>query len=308
MVRGFLLNVLLLAVSLIGALALVEFGARAIGLGQPVLYDSHPFYGYRPLPAQAQRRSNVLKGGGRVVDVRINNLGLRCARDWDGNPHGKLLFLGDSVTYGGSYVSEDELFSSLAAAGTGWDSCNGGVNAWGIENLHGLVVEAGFHPAEVYVTTVPEGDFYRGLTRIQGQPFYNRQPGWALEEALQYAAFVLMERRYVNWQQSAPAELRRAVVERAALRLAEMTRVLAGLRFRHVLLITPDRAQAAGRRPPDPIVREALAHHDLKPVYLRDELRLAPEDVPALYVDSVHLSPAGHRRWAEAISRHLPAA
>src|SRR3990167_5186623 len=78
-----------------------------VGLGDPVLYRSYPLYGYRLLPDQELKRFH-----GSAINV--NNLGLRADVDWDNNIENKILFLGDSVTYGGSYISNDELFSSLA--------------------------------------------------------------------------------------------------------------------------------------------------------------------------------------------------
>jgi hypothetical protein len=304
-VRSIILGTGVVLVASILGLALLEFGASTLGLGEPVLYDSNPIYGYRPLPNQSQQRSNPGKAGARRIEVRFNNLGLRCDRDWDADPSGKVLFLGDSVAYGGSYVAYPELFSTLAARDSGLSSCNGAVNAWGVENIHGLVVGTGFMPAELYVTVVPEGDFYRGLTRIQGQPFFNVKPRWALEEALQYAAFMLMNRRYVYWEHTAPIDLRRKVIERAAARLAEMEKTLRQRGHRHLLFLHPTRAQAAGRTPREALIQEALAKQGLSAVHLLDEIPLTPEQVSESYVDSVHLSVAGHARWAEAIRQHL---
>jgi hypothetical protein len=152
--------VLLVLFCIMATVGLVEMVLRArLGLGRPVLYDSSPVYGYRPLPGGTYRRF----GGARL---HFNNLGLRAEGDWDDEPDGKILFLGDSVTYGGSYVDNNQLFSALATGGLpGYAAGNAGVNAWGVENIYGLVVEMGFQPAKVYVTVVPEADFYRGLVR-----------------------------------------------------------------------------------------------------------------------------------------------
>jgi hypothetical protein len=142
------------------SLAGTELLLRSLmGLGDPVIYDSYPLYGFRPLPDRQYRRFHS-------AVVRFNNLALRAEKDFDHDPADKILFLGDSVTYGGSRIDNEELFSHLAVAGLGgFTSGNAGVNAWGVENIHGLVVECGLTPARIYITTLTEGDFYRGLVR-----------------------------------------------------------------------------------------------------------------------------------------------
>ncbi len=66
---------------------------ESMGLGRPVLYDANPFYGYRPLPNRQYTRF----GG---AQIRFNNLALRAEANFDQDPNDKILFLGDSVTYG----------------------------------------------------------------------------------------------------------------------------------------------------------------------------------------------------------------
>ena len=145
-----------------------------MGLGGPVLYDSSPIYGYRPLPGKEYSRFYG-------ETIKFNNLSLRAENDWDDKRENKILFLGDSVTYGGSYIDNKELFSCLAVKDfDDYESGNAGVNGWGVENIYGLVVESNFLPAQIYVTTLPEGDFHRGLTRLQGMPIFNNSPKKAI--------------------------------------------------------------------------------------------------------------------------------
>src|SRR5262245_15511960 len=77
-------------VALVIGLVLMEITFRMIGLGNPVLYEVDPDYGYRPRPNQLVHRF----GG---ATVRINNLGIRANEDWE-TVSNKVLFVGDSVT------------------------------------------------------------------------------------------------------------------------------------------------------------------------------------------------------------------
>ena len=88
-----------------------EVTLRKMGLGDPILYDTHSDYGYRPTPNQLVQRFS-----GAVV--RINNLALRALDDWH-TPTKKVVFVGDSVTYGGSYVSTEDLFA-VRGVPAGW--------------------------------------------------------------------------------------------------------------------------------------------------------------------------------------------
>src|SRR5438045_366672 len=81
------------------ALIVIEIALRTVfGLGNPILYDSNALYGYRPLPNQTLSR----RFG---APIHVNNLGLRCDEDWSGPADERVLFLGDSVTYGGNVTN-----------------------------------------------------------------------------------------------------------------------------------------------------------------------------------------------------------
>src|SRR2546428_5785375 len=95
---------------LAGLAGLGEAALRLAGFGHPILYDNRAAYGFRPLPDQTRRRF----GGARL---HVNNLGLRGADVTPERPPGalRILFLGDSVTWGGSYVDDAQLFATIAA-------------------------------------------------------------------------------------------------------------------------------------------------------------------------------------------------
>src|SRR3989304_1941024 len=122
-----------IVLSLVGLFTLEKL-AGSLGLGDVVVYESNPLYGYRPKPNQSVKRFHQVK-------LCFNNLGLRAKEDWDLNKKEKyVLFLGDSVTYGGSYIDNEELFSTLAVKSLpNVVAGNAGVNAWGILNVYGLV-------------------------------------------------------------------------------------------------------------------------------------------------------------------------
>jgi len=275
---------------------------KVYGLGNPVIYDSNPLYGYRPLPNQ-----DIVRFGG--ARLKFNNLGLRTDEDWDDKRDDKVLFLGDSVAYGGSSIDNKELFSYLALAGSkNYKSGNAGVKAWGVKNIHGLIVDSNFIPAKLYVTVIPEVDFSRGMTRIQGQPFFNVEPRFALLELWYYFCYKQNNRRYKEWQYFVDKEQQEIIVEIAVKKLKEIDTFLKKQGFQHIIFISPTYEQVFEGVPIDSLINSLLEKYDLNPVYILDELKkynLSEEDQKNMFYDTIHLNKRGHELWAKIIESYL---
>jgi len=295
---------------LVLSLAVLEIALRLLGLGDPILYDSNPVYvyGFRPLPNRTYMRFNNSR-------VSFNNLSLRTDEPWHDRTSNKILFLGDSITYGGSHIDNVDLFSNrIQQELNGYQCGNGAVNSWGVENIYALIVESEFLPAQVYVTVLIEGDFYRGLTRCQGMPFFNRAPRLALEELWRHFCWLQNNRRYRYWTTFTDDAGTRKVVDKAVRKLVDMDSFLKFKGFTHYIFISPCERQLDGSQEIDPLVAELLSEHKLSVVYIQHLLDRAPlksAEVPDFYQDGFHLTRKGHAAWADAIAdelkRHLPA-
>jgi hypothetical protein len=307
--------VLLTIVLLICLLAFELFLKTFSGLGNPPLYELSPLYGYR---LKANQVIEPKGGMGFLYAARLttNNLGLRAAGEWDSNPAGKVLFLGDSVTYGGQYVADAQLFSSVAGTRLpGWQVGNGGVNAWGVENIVGLGEDYGFSPAEAVVTCVIEGDFYRGLTRASSLPLWTDRPSFALKDLLMHIIWKANESRYGNSVYSVVQDEIHLdkIVDRAASRLKDLDHYLNQHKVRHFLFILPTRTQIVDGGPPDPRVKRVLKRYEINGSYLLPGLlNLEPdkEKRREWFHDEVHLDPPGHHAYGiligDALSSALP--
>jgi hypothetical protein len=285
-------------------LVAAEIGFKTFsGLGRPVLFYQHPSFGYRLKPNQETWRF----GG---AHFRINNLGLRAKDDWDADVRDKVLFLGDSVTYGGNHIGNHQLFSALAVDGLpGLRSGNAGIPNWGVENVHGLVVKEKFLPASVYVTTFIEDDFYRGLTTGRNRPWIKYEtPRFALEELAEFvwhkyfANTAEINRRE---REGEPPEVR---VERAARKLKEMDGFIRARGYTHLVFISPTLQEVLGERPRDAQVKRELERQGIEAVYLLDKPRIfsaSAEEKRSWYQDNDHLTPKGHAVWAQLIRDEL---
>ncbi len=288
---------------LLGGVTLINYLAgKVFGLGKIVVYESNPIYGYRPVAQQdVTRHPNT--------PIKINNLGLRANKDWDSHDFAhKILFLGDSVTYGGSYIANDQLFSSLVAKSfPKFETANAGVNGWGVNNVHAFVKELQFLPAQVYVSVFPEGDFYRGLNRIGGQPFWTHKPDYALEELFQYFIYKLQLKKAPGFNiNTASNEEKMLIVDIAARNLKDLDKFLKDNNRDHLIFITPSLNELQGITKQDEIIKSALLKYGLQVIYIKDYLGSVPEtQIKAYYHDDIHLSEMGHQKWAELISVEL---
>lgn len=294
-------TIALAAAGVAGALVLAEVGLRLLGFGSPVLYDNRTAWGYRPLPSQRHQRIAQAR-------VSVNALGVRgpevSARREPGVE--RLLFLGDSVTWGGSYVDDRLLFGAVAAdeirarTGTPTEALVAGVNAWGPANLVGLVRATGGFDASIWVVTVLEDDFRREKTRIAETPYFNVAPHLALEEAVVYGAYTVL-----GWYRvPRPAGDLARLGRRNLLRLAGLADAGRRAGARVLLVWHPTEGAVVGNEPEphrEPFLalgpRTGAAVLDLGPTYR--EVRTA------VWVDGMHLSVAGHRAAGRAIGETL---
>lgn len=107
---------------------ILELFFKILGFGNPIIYNNN--VNYYPKANQDVRRYK----GSRVT---INNLGMRSSQEWENTKKTeKILFFGDSVTFGGSYVDNNDLFSEKLCILIENSICgNYGVNGYKIKNL-----------------------------------------------------------------------------------------------------------------------------------------------------------------------------
>jgi hypothetical protein len=292
----------LIAIFALSALVILEKLASSFGLGKPIIYQSHPIYGYRPLPNQRVARN-------KNCSVKINNLGLRAEDDWDPKEiKNKILFLGDSVTYGGSYIANQDLFSHIATREyPGFQAGNGGVNAWGVNNVAALVKECEFDPAQIIVSTFPEGDFYRGLMRIGGQPFWTITPRFALEELAHHFIYQFHNKKTPGLHDATLSfDERKLILENGVQHLKEMDNFLKAQGRNHLIYITPSQKQLLGSEKEDEILKALFSEYGLSVIYIKDKLPpLSQEECLTLFHDNIHLSQKGHALWGKVIANDL---
>jgi hypothetical protein len=183
-----------LLLGLAALLAIAEIVLRLHGFGPgAVVYVAHPRVGYYPAPHQLRARY-----GGRV---ETNRYGMR-APDFDEvKPAGtfRILMLGDSTLWGGSYVDQDRLYARIlerrlneaAGAGRRVEVLNMGVNGWGPFHESGFVETFGTFAADLVMVCLPADDVERERYGLMSLPYFQQgaPPWFGLEEVVMHTAW-----------------------------------------------------------------------------------------------------------------------
>lgn len=167
------------------ALLITEIYLKKLGLGDPIRYDASILYGYSPKENQVKTRFKNSK-------ITINDIGLRSLDNWYNNKRKKIIFLGDSVTYGGSYIDDKETFVHKVCENIKQYICgNAGVNAYGIKNIvMRSRYDKRFDDAEIFIYLFPPGDFTREYSNSNTAHFYLNNKNFILPAITEAISFV----------------------------------------------------------------------------------------------------------------------
>lgn len=298
-----------IAVFLALPVALAEMALRMIGLGDPVVYYRNASYRYAPEPNQAMTRRNAAR-------ITIDSHGLRATTDWGAPADRRILFIGDSVTWGGTAVDDNDTFAArtclnLTQAGVAPRlTCgNAGVNAYGTDNMtERLRFDPVLAQADLVVVTLIGGDTTRGLTDAQANHFFVGPVHGPLRALWEASAFVLNRSAWAmrstdgNYRHDAD----RAVAIRSLDKLFAQLREVRDSGKKVLLVYSPYEFEITGAPAffdLSDLVRDKMAASGLPFLDLTAEVK--SHYAPGFYTDSVHLSPRGHAVYGEAIARRL---
>jgi hypothetical protein len=291
---------------LFAALLLGEGLLRIWGFGSPILYVADPQAGYYPAPHQSVDRYE-----GRVY---INAYGMRSSDYPVRKPAGvfRVLMIGDSTLYGGSYVDQGELYSNLveralrsSASARPVEVMAIGVNAWGPFNELGYIEKFGIFDADLVLIDLPLNDIYRPLARLYAVPFFraDRPPRLALEEIFDHLAWRSREYVYGPPTGAENAWNRKAGVEA----YAELVRRLRSRGTEVMVEVLPSRgAGTAGSvAPVEQADIEELRRAVPSSVIVSYPAGLFRGRGEHIYHDGTHLDVVGHRVYAEFLGNEV---
>jgi hypothetical protein len=293
-----------------------ELLLRAMGFGDPIVYRIDAASGYYPAPNQ-----DVGRLGNRIM---TNAVGMRSPDITDPKPPGTLrvLLIGDSTLYGGSYIDQSKLYAtrlgellSSPEVGGATDAKDravevlcAGVNGWGPFHKLGYIERFGAFDADIAVICLPYGDVYRPFSGIEGKPHLpeHARPTLALEQVAYHLLWRIQAS--VIGAQSAQDQQYNAVRGIEAYgRLASTLRA-AGCDV--LVEVLPSRsAGTAGSVPDDEArrvseLRVALGAQGVDAGFPAG-LFSATDVKGRIYHDEVHLHEDGHRLYAEYLNSRI---
>ena len=307
---AFSLILILLVLSPLGA---AELAARWIGLGDPIVYETNAAFRYAPAPNQQVSR----RGG---ASVTVGPEGLRGTESWSGPADHHILFVGDSVTWGGTNTDDAKTFADRTCAelearlAQNFVCGNAGVNGYGTDNMVArLRYDAELERADTVVVTLISVDPIRGTSDLASAHFFSRHPAGPLRGLWEVAAFgafkIAGELRWSPGAYDPGFDI--AVAEDALQRLyAELRRLEES--GKSVLIVFSPHKDEFYDDPDalDAAVRADLAASGLKLLDLTEPMRTEVER--GVYYDNVHLNELGHALYgawiAEALSPAVLAA
>ncbi|MCC6154921.1 MAG: SGNH/GDSL hydrolase family protein [Candidatus Hydrogenedentes bacterium] len=278
-------------------LLLLEGILRVMGIANPLLYDADPNVGYRIKPNQ---EISYFRNS-----ITINAYGVRDPRPLTTRDPGKkrVLCLGDSVTWGGIYERQENLFTSIAERRLGnLEVINAGVNGYSARQMAELYKNflAELKPDLILVCALVR-DFERpprSKLTGSGVAFPTQKPLSAIVEAMRICQLTAYERWDLDWLEPSSAaepdwtehETYEQANTRSIMALAETI----GNDCKLVVVFLP--IESGERLRIRRNFGRNLQNNGVEVARLPAELN--HDD----YVDGVHLSTSGHRKVGEALA------
>ena len=276
---------------------ITELYLKHIGLGDPVRYDSDYIYGFAPKENQKKIRFD-----GSLVS--INDVGLRTHINWKNNSKKKIVFLGDSITYGGSYIDDKKLFSNLVCEKINSYICgNAGVNAYSIINMvMRSRYDERFNESEKYIFTVAPGDFYREYIGANSLHFYLNKKEFflpAITEALSFIGTRYDINRYLSKHNDTNKENvhKKELINFSIELLHQEIKRLKYENKEVFVFYTVEKDDKDSLKKTNKYILNKIKNLNLKNFY---NLNKTLNDNKYFY-DSVHYNELGHRKVAEKI-------
>ena len=295
---------LVIAAIVVSPVVAAELVLRWVGLGNPVLYQTAWSYRFAPKPNQ----SLVRQRGARVT---IDSKGLRGVKDWTSPAHGKLLFIGDSVTWGGTHIDDRETFAHgvcahlEAATGRSFVCGNGGVNEYGLDNMAARIRFKTMDDETTLIITLISEDALRGLKDADASFVFTGAPPGLLKALWEATAFVV-------WRFNRALRPFDPIRGIEAYRVADLSlhNLFAAIREtdrpgRKVLfVISPLAAELHGKETGLTKMVQAAVERSGFP-FLDLHAAVSAAITPDFYYDVSHLDRRGHQFYADQIARRL---
>ncbi|MDC0030871.1 SGNH/GDSL hydrolase family protein [Candidatus Pelagibacter sp.] len=271
------------------------FLQKKFGLGNPIIYESSRIYGYSIRPNQVINRL-----GNKII---INNLGMRSSNNWDDEGKKKIIFLGDSVTYGGSIVSNKDLFSEkvcdkLNKKDNQYICGNLGVNGYNLYSLIRNIKYKNFDKDSLLIITIIANNFPRMFHNVISQPFWTNKIENFLP-ALTEIFFIINDkyRNQIKYNLGEEKKLRNTDIKYYNDLIYELKNVLSDKGYKYIILYSPSKMEMIKKE------NNEIYKNILKINFQNffDLTEIDFEKKEEIYHDNIHLNKQGHNIYSKYI-------
>jgi lysophospholipase L1-like esterase len=298
-----------LFIALLAALLLEGALRLAFGFGHPLLYAADVHTGYLPAPSQKVRRFGA--------SIHINRFSMRSDDIDAAKPSAttRLLFIGDSVTFGTTYVDQSEIFTELIQRGLRArcpgpvEVLNASAGGWAPENEYQYLASRGTFGASIVIFVLNTNDLAQPFAPLEISPqFPISNPRTALGEVLErYVAPRLVAGIRTTDPGSLPSSEPEGRIEARVLTALSAAHSLARLNGAAFLIIFSPTDDVKLKTP---AWEEAIA--GLRSWADREQVPLVDLTAPyrsrsrdEVYFDGIHLRPSGHRIVAAELLKRV---
>jgi len=271
------------------------FLQKKFGLGKPLIYESSRIYGYTIKPNQKIERL-----GNTII---INNLGMRSSNNFKHKSKKKIIFLGDSVTYGGSIVSNNDLFSVkvcnlLNKEKNNYICGNLAVNGYNLYSIIRNIRYKNFDEESLIVITVIANNFPRMFHNVISQPFWTKEIK-NFFPALTEVFFIINDkyRNQIKYNLGEEKELKKIDIKYYNDLADELKNIISEKKNKYVILYSPSKSER-NKKEDNKIFKNILKtkfqnYFDLSEIIL--------EENEEIYHDNIHLNKKGHDVYSKYI-------
>jgi hypothetical protein len=276
----------------------------ALGLGNPVLLAPDASCEYTLKPSQ-----NIYRF---FVHTYINRWGMRSGEvaHLPGEGTVRIMFVGDSITYGTSHVDQKDIFTEIVhrdlpeIVHRPVEVLNASAGAWAIDNELSFVHSRGTFGSEVVVEVLNTGDLTQPVATLSsvGSGYFTSRPGSAIGELWD---------RFFEKSRGADAGDQTDMGAKEQIRhnledLNQMKTITAQSHARFVIVYIPIRKEIPF---PSEQSREILADWAMKHGVAFLDLTEVEKQYPVRKItfEGVHLNREGNALVASYLETHLPA-
>ncbi len=309
-------KIILISLSIIISFFFLELLLRYAGFKKFTIYYSSNYYGYYHKPNQ-----DFLSRFNKIIS--LDKLGNRNPKE-NNIDNSEIFFLGDSVTYGGSIINNNETFSYILANKLKKNYLNISANGWGIPNMINFVDYNNLYKKNsLYILTCITDCFTRNIRKSEQNFFFKKKNKLAIINFYKFIVFKINEFNYLpdrsgmtedDWKEKKKFYIKDnlSTINYSINRLKSFDQKLKKLNSKLLFVFSPNTNYIKS------ILSENTTHgesiyrkHIIKKIYENnieiinilehfDEKTI--NNFGKFYADSVHLTKDGHNLYSQILS------